>query len=488
MNKQITIIGLGAADIDQLPLGVYRILTKHEGTVYTRTVDHPVIETLQEEGLKFEAFDSTYESYDHFEDVYEAIVDRLLELATHEAVLYTVPGHPMLAERTIQLLLQKQAQGEVTLNIQGGQSYLDALFTSLKIDPIEGFQFVDATSFTRNMIEHRQHTVFCQVYDEMIASHVKVELMEDLPHDFTVYIADAAGSSQETIKEVPLYKLDRSVELSNLTSVYIPPVSEEKLNHKFFRLRDVIATLRGPEGCPWDRKQTNESLRPYLIEEAYELLQAIEDEDDEGMIEELGDVLLQVMLHSQIGEDEGFFTIDDVIVTLTDKMIRRHPHVFGDHQLDTAEEVVGTWDEIKQEEKGDTRKSALDGVVKALPGLLRAQELQKKAKKVGFDWDDPAPMWEKVQEEIEEFKTSLTTETEDEQELELGDVLFALVNVARYYKVNPELAIQRTNDKFERRFREMEERISVENIDMKSLSLEQLDQYWEKAKQKEKGE
>ncbi len=169
-------------------------------------------------------------------------------------------------------------------------------------------------------------------------------------------------------------------------------------------------------------------------------------------------------------------------------MIRRHPHVFGNHQLETAEEVVGTWDEIKQEEKGDTRPSALDGVVKALPGLLRAQELQKKAKKVGFDWDDPAPMWEKVQEEIEEFQTSLTTETEDEQELELGDVLFALVNVARYYKVNPELAIQRTNDKFERRFREMEDRITAENIDMKSLSLEQLDQYWERAKRKEKGE
>ncbi|QHE50637.1 nucleoside triphosphate pyrophosphohydrolase [Pontibacillus sp. HMF3514] len=488
MNKQITIIGLGAADIDQLPLGVYRILTKHEGTVYTRTLDHPVIESLQQEGLTFEAFDSTYESYDQFEDVYEVIVDRLLEQATHEAVLYTVPGHPMLAERTVQLLLQKQEQGEVTLNIQGGQSYLDALFTSLKIDPIEGFQFLDATSFTRNMIEHRQHTVFCQVYDELIASHVKVELMEDLPHDFPVYIADAVGSSQETIKEVPLYELDRSVELSNLTSVYIPPVPEERLNHKFFRLRDVIATLRGPEGCPWDRKQTNESLRPYLIEEAYELLQAIEDEDDEGMVEELGDVLLQVMLHSQIGEDEGFFTIDDVIVTITDKMIRRHPHVFGNHQLETAEEVVGTWDEIKQQEKGDTRPSALDGVVKALPGLLRAQELQKKAKKVGFDWDDPAPMWEKVQEEIEEFKMSLTTEAEDEQELELGDVLFALVNVARYYKVNPELAIQRTNDKFERRFREMEDMITAENIDMKSLLLEQLDQYWERAKRKEKGE
>jgi len=488
MNKQITIIGLGAADIDQLPLGVYRTLTKHRGTIFTRTLDHPVIKTLQNEGVTFEAFDQIYEAHDHFEDVYESIVERLLEQATNEAVLYTVPGHPMLAERTVQLLLQKQEQGDVTLNIEGGQSYLDALFTSLKIDPIEGFQFVDATSFSRSIIEHRQHTVFCQVYDEMIASHVKIELMEDLPDDFPVYIVDAAGSAQELIKEVPLYELDRSVELSNLTSIYIPPVAEEKLNHKFFRLRDVIATLRGPEGCPWDRKQTNESLRPYLIEEAYEFLQAVEDEDDEGMVEEIGDVLLQVMLHSQIGEDEGFFTIDDVIVTLTDKMIRRHPHVFGGHHLDTAEQVVGTWDEIKQEEKGETRLSALDGVVKALPGLLRAQELQKKARKVGFDWDDPAPMWEKVQEEIEEFKLSLTNETEDEQELELGDVLFALVNIARYYKVNPELAVQRTNEKFERRFREMEHTITSENIEMKSLTLEQLDQYWEKAKRTEKGE
>lgn len=488
MNQKITVIGLGAADIDQLPLGVYRTITQHQGTIYTRTLDHPVIGHLQKEGIQFEGFDSVYESYDQFEDVYQTVVERLIEESTKNDVLYTVPGHPMLAERTVQLLMQFEEQEEIALSFKGGQSYLDAMFTSLKIDPIEGFQFVDATSFQRNMIEHRQHTVFCQVYDEMIASHVKVELMEDLPHDLPVYIADAVGSEQETIQQLPLYELDRSVKLSNLTSVYIPPVSEDKLHHKFFQLREVIATLRGPEGCPWDRKQTNESLRPYLIEEAYELLQAIEDEDDEGMIEELGDVLLQVMLHSQIGEDEGFFTIDDVIGTVTDKMIRRHPHVFGDQQLNTAEEVVGTWDEIKEKEKGEERPSTLDGVVKALPGLLRAQELQKKAKKVGFDWDDPTPIWEKIEEEIDEFKVSLASETADAQELELGDILFALVNIARYYKVNPELAVQRTNDKFERRFRDMEEMVLSESKEMKALSLEQLDQYWEQAKRKEKGE
>ncbi|MYL55782.1 nucleoside triphosphate pyrophosphohydrolase [Pontibacillus yanchengensis] len=484
----INVIGLGGGDINQLPLGIYRKIRNHDGTVYARTLDHPVVEELEDEGVAFHSFDSLYESHDEFEHVYDHIVQSLMTKAEEEEVLYTVPGHPMLAERTIQLLLRHQEKGNVTVQIQGGTSFLDDLFTSLHIDPIEGFQFVDATDFTRNAISYQQHTIFCQVYDEMIASHLKVELMEDLPHDHPVYIVEAAGSTQERIQQIPLVELDREVTLSNLTSVYLAPVNEEMLNHKFFRLREVIATLRGPEGCPWDKKQTHESLRTYLIEEAYEFLQAVEDEDDEGMIEELGDVLLQIMLHSQIGEDEGFFSVDDVILSVTEKMIRRHPHVFGDKQLDTAEEVVGSWDEIKQKEKGKERPSAMDGVVTTLPGLMRAQELQKKAKKVGFDWNQPEPMWEKVEEEIHEFKESVEQLSAHEQEGELGDILFAMVNLARFYKINPELAIQRTNGKFEKRFKEMERQIEKQEKIMKGMSLDELDQYWELAKQKERSE
>lgn len=475
MTHHIDIVGLGAADLNQLPLGVYRFLLKSEGARYARTLDHPVIQELEAEGITFQSFDHIYEEQQQFGEVYERIAKEILSKAQQQDVVYVVPGHPMLAEKTVQLLLEAERNHTVSVSIKGGQSYLDDLFTSLKIDPIEGFQFIDATGFSRNSIEHRQHTVFCQVYDNMIASDVKVALLEDLSPEFPVYIVDAAGSEHERIIEVPLVELDRNVELSNLTSVYVPPVKEEQLPHKFFRVREVIAALRAPDGCPWDRKQTHESLRPYLIEESYELIQAIDDQDDEGIVEELGDVLLQVLLHSQIGEDEGFFTVDDVILSLTEKMIRRHPHVFGDRQADDVEQVMKNWDEIKKDEKGEERPSVLDGIVEALPGLMRAQELQKKAKKVGFDWDDPQPMWDKVLEEMDEFKESLRSEGFSAQELEYGDVLFAFVNLARYYKINPELAIQRTNDKFERRFKEMESVITSENQQMETMTLEQLD-------------
>ena len=207
------------------------------------------------------------------------------------------------------------------------------------------------------------------------------------------------------------FELDRQMELSNLTSVYVPPVKEDALQYsEFSKLRQVIAELRGPDGCPWDKKQTHESLKKYLIEEAYELIDSIDEEDDEGMIGELGDVLLQVMLHAQIGEDEGMFTIDDVIEGITAKMVRRHPHVFGDVEVTGEEDVLVNWQKIKEEEKGSEKnvpQSILDGIEKSLPNLLRAEEYQKRAAKVGFDWDEVSEAWKKVREEVQELEEEI---------------------------------------------------------------------------------
>src|SRR5699024_9999290 len=180
----------------------------------------------------------------------------------------------------------------------------------------------------------------------------KLTLLEDLPPDYEVTIVEAAGSEQEKLMRVLLKALDRSLEVSNLTSIYVPPVPKEMLHHTFPCLKETIAKLRAPDGCPWDREQTHETLREYAIEEVYELIEAIDACDDEGIVEELGDVLLQVMLHSQIGEDNGYFTIDDVIQAVTDKMIHRHPHVFADTEADTVEQVYKNWDALKEEEKG----------------------------------------------------------------------------------------------------------------------------------------
>lgn len=482
----IFVFGLGAGDIEQLPLGIYRKL-KNASPLFLRTKEHPVVDTLKAEGISFTTFDDIYEKHERFDDVYKEITDILVGEAQLHDVFYAVPGHPLVAEKTVQLLLEAERGQKCRIVIEGGQSFLDAMFTALQIDPIEGFQLIDATSFREDEWQSTQHVVFCQVYDSFIASNVKLALMEQLPHDYKVYVVTAAGSSEEKVNEIPLYELDRVAALNNLTSVYVPPVKDEAiLYHRFETLRRVIATLRGPNGCPWDRKQTHESLKKYLLEETYELFDAIDENDDDHMIEELGDVLLQVMLHAQIGEDEGMFSIDDVIRGITEKMIRRHPHVFGDVTVENADEVVQNWQQIKAKEKQSRPASLLDEVTKSLPNLLKAYEFQTKAAKVGFDWDDVKPMWEKVEEEIVEFKQEVSKAEQHSEKLihEFGDLLFALVNIARYYKINPEEALQATNRKFYQRFSYIEEQVKKSGLNIESLSLEQLDRWWEEAKEK----
>lgn len=481
--SKIEIIGLGAGDVNQLPFGIYKKLIQAETVIYTRTLDHPVIESLQGEGVQFEAFDHMYEEEEQFGAVYERITSALMEQAkAAETLIYTVPGHPMLAEKTVQLLLE---QTEVEVKVIGGQSYLDDLFTTLNIDPIEGFQFVDGTSFNRSQLDYRHHIIFCQVYDRFVASEVKLSLLEDLPPDYEVVIVEAAGSTQEKITRVPLEELDHTMEISNLTSVYIPPASENLLHHSFNRLREVMATLRAPGGCPWDRKQTHESLREYSIEEVYELIDAIDSEDDANIIEELGDILMHVVLHSQIGEDDGYFTIDDVIRSITDKMIFRHPHVFSDTKVDSVDDVNRNWEELKKAEKGEERISVLDGIPKHLPSLAKAFNLQKKAAKVGFEWEDVSGVWEKLDEELKEVQEAIKNDTQSEMEDEFGDVLFVLANLARYYKINPEVALNRVNNKFRSRFTYIEEQLKEKGIDIKQASLEEMDAYWDEAKERE---
>lgn len=485
---KIEIIGLGAGDIEQLPLGVYRkLISKQE--IYLRTKEHPVVENLINENVLFHTFDDYYEKHDQFSDVYEEICQTLLEKAKEKEIIYAVPGHPMVAEKTVQLLLERGEQYGIEISIIGGQSFLDSLFQAIRVDPIEGFQLLDGTSFHQDELQLKQHMIIAQVYDAFVASNVKLSLMEKLPDDYEVYIVTAAGSEAETIKKVPLYELDRVVTLNNLTTIYVPPVAEERILYKqFTMLREIIATLRGPNGCPWDKKQTHRTLKKYLIEETYELLEAIEEDDTDHLIEELGDVLLQVMLHAQIGEDDGYFNIDDVIEQLSEKMIRRHPHVFGNGHVENEHDVMKTWEQIKNEEKRDNhQQSQLSGINKEAPNLLQAVEIQKKAAKVGFDWDDMLPALEKVKEEWREFQTELNNDSglDDENlQKEFGDMLFALANVARFLKINPEEALFQTNLKFMKRFAYIEEQVKRQQRPFDDYTLEELDSFWEEAKKK----
>lgn len=481
MNK-IEVIGLGAGDLNQLPLGVYKKLVNTEKVVYTRTLDHPVIADLKQEGVHFHSFDKVYEETADFSGVYEKISAYLLEKAKKGSIIYTVPGHPMLAEQTVQLLLEQQ---EVPVEILGGQSYLDALFTSLEIDPIDGFQFVDGTSFERRQLNYEQHLVFCQVYDSFIASEVKLSLLEDLPPEYEVTIVEAAGTAGEKLTKLRLEDLDRSIEVNNLTSVYVPPINHEQLSHRFTRLVEVIAALRGPGGCPWDQKQTHESLRAHTIEEVYELIDAIDQEDDENITEELGDLLMHVVLHSQIGADSGYFSIDDVILSATKKMIHRHPHVFGDVQIDSADEVLTNWDALKEQEKGKQRNSVLEGVPKHLPALAKAAKIQQKAAKVGFDWAEVKDVWAKLEEEIKEVEEAIISGKREDIEDEFGDVLFVIANLTRFYKINAEVALNRANQKFTSRFTYVEQRTKEKGKRLEEATLDEMEAYWQEAKESE---
>lgn len=485
---QLTVIGLGAADFDQLQMGVYKQL-KQAKKLYVRTEDHPVLHDLKEEGVVFSSFDHVYEKHDTFAPVYKEIAALLIEAAKEEPVMYAVPGHPLVAEQTVQHLIEAANKGQVQLKIEGGQSFLDPIFGALKIDPIEGFQLLDGTSMSMHDINMRQHILIAQVYDAFSASEVKLTLMEKYRDDYPVTIVTAAGSAQEQLTTVPLYELDHVAQLNNLTTVYVPPVtSDEEALRDWTTFRKIIATLRGPNGCPWDQKQTHESLKKYLLEEAHEFLASVDAEDDYAMIEELGDVLLQVFLHAQIGEDNGYFNLEEVLASISEKMIRRHPHVFGNLSVEDADEVVANWEDIKRAEKGPVQGRLLDGEYRAESSLQTAYNYQKKAAKVGFDWPDVEDAWAKFIEEMKEFQYEMTDGSATTRLDEFGDVLFTLVNVARFYKISPEEAMLHANEKFARRFGYIEQQVKASGKDFAAFTLEELDSFWNEAKRIEKGE
>lgn len=257
--------------------------------------------------------------------------------------------------------------------------------------------------------------------------------------------------------------------------------TREEQMKSFGRLLDVLDELR--EKCPWDRKQTNESLRPNTIEEVYELCDALIQNDKKNICKELGDVLLHVVFYAKIGSETGDFDIKDVCDKLCDKLIFRHPHVFGEVKADTAEKVSENWEQIKLKEK-DGNKSVLSGVPAALPSLIKAYRIQDKARNVGFDWEDREDVWKKVKEEIAEFESEVGNMDKEKAEAEFGDVMFSLINAARLYKINPDNALERTNQKFIRRFNYLEEHTIKAGRNLNEMSLNEMDELWNEAKSK----
>lgn len=478
----IVIVGLGPGRADDITRRVWHALETAQ-TVILRTERHPCVRELPQNG-RIIACDDLYERHAAFSDVYDAIAARVMEYGRQGDVVYAVPGDPMVGESTpARILAAAQAEG-ITVEILSGVSFIEPSLALVGVDGIDGVQLHDA--LVLGAMHHPQlnpdyPVLISQVYSATVASDLKLTLMNQYPDEFAVTLIHGAGSPNARIECLALYEIDRSTHINHLTSLYLPALGEMS---SFERFQDIIAHLRAPDGCPWDKEQTHESLRRFIVEETYEVLDAIDREDWDGLAEELGDVLLQIVLHAQIATEDGEFMMSDILRAVNQKMIRRHPHVFGDVAAANAAQVVTNWEAIKQQEKaekGDSApKSILDGIPVGLAAIAQSYKLQDKAAKVGFDWPGIEPVAAKLREELDEF---LTAETSDEKLKELGDIFFVVVNLGRHVGIeDPETALRLTNQKFRRRFQAVEDGVSGSGRAWETFSLDELDAFWNAAK------
>jgi tetrapyrrole methylase family protein/MazG family protein len=480
----LTIVGLGPGEIDDLSRRAWRVL-KQAKTVFLRTSQHNCVPCLPQTDATYHSFDDLYEQHEKFEDVYAAIVERVIEAAKQGDVIYAVPGDPLVGESTVTQLLARAKAENIPVEIVSGISFVEAVLKLARYDALDGLQIFDGLQIAamhHPPINPDYPALLGQVYSRDVASNIKLTLMNQYPEDFPVKLVHGAGTDTPLVEELPLYEIDRSERIRHMTALVVPVLGKMS---SFEQFQEVIAHLRAPEGCPWDKEQTHRSLRQYLLEEAHEVLEAIDADDPKALAEELGDLLLQVVLHTQIAIDDGEFRMGDVLSHINLKMIRRHPHVWGDVAVSGAGDVLKNWEALKAEEQaengGKKRESLLDGVPKGLPALLQAYQYQAKAAKPGFDWDKVEAVVAKVREEIDELSAA---DNDDERASEAGDLLFAVVNWLRWLKVEPESALRESNAKFYRRFRYIEEAVAENGKPMQEHTLAELDALWEEAKGK----
>ena len=503
MPGEIVIIGLGPGSPDALSLGAlraFRRLRDLKAPILARTLRHPTVAWLKsDEGIDFDdSYDRLYEALGSFEEVYAAIARDLIDRARRDQskpVGYCVPGHPRFGETAVEILRREidGAASDVVLTFAPSASYVDAVLeASESAEP--PIRILDALTLiqlppkysgeTEPLSANALHLIY-QVYDRSVASEVKLALLEIYPPDAPVIIVTAAGvPGEERRVGRALAEMDRSgVEFDHLTTLLVPRLANPELATSYEGLLEIMARLRGPDGCPWDREQTPETLRRYLLEEAYEVLEAIDSRDDGAYAEELGDLLLQVVFHAQLAREEGRFTMRDIVRAITSKLVRRHPHVFGDIQADSSEQVLANWAAIKKTEKGyESRESILDGVPRALPALMRAQEISRRAAKSGFEWGSIEGVFDKLAEETAELREAIASGDAKAAEAELGDLLFTAVNLARFQKVEAEDALGRMVERFSARFRRIEEHARAQNRDLTDLSQAEMEQVWQLAK------
>ncbi len=515
MTARIVVVGLGPGSTahvtDETREAIARIEHRH-----LRTAIHPSAHLVPDAVTH----DDLYESAEAFDDVYVEITNRLVAAASeHGEILYAVPGSPLVLERTVRYLRERttgtgagtdpgtatdaDADADIELDILPAMSFLDVAWARLGIDPVEaGVRLVDGHDFAIAAAGERGPLLVAHTHANWVLSDIKLAV-EGASGDEAVTILHALGTDDEAIVETTWARLDQTLEANHLTSIYIPHLAAP-VGQEYVRFHELTRTLR--EQCPWDIEQTHQTLIPFLLEETYEVVDALQalpgpdgdpDDDtgrepasavpgglgptaDDDLIEELGDLLFQIEFHATIAEQEGRFTIADVTQGIHDKLVRRHPHVFGDTVADSTDQVLSNWDDIKRAEKG--RTSIFDGIPRSLPALAYAQKVGRKASKVGFDWPSVEGAFPKVGEETGELAEAIQLEDHDASVDELGDLLFAVVNVARHLEIDAELALRAASDKFRNRFEGVERLARDRSLDLHASDLETLDALWDEIK------
>lgn len=474
----IYLLGLGPGGPGSLTLETYKILQKAD-RVYVRTARHPGARWLGNRGINYMSFDRYYKSSVSFEETYRRIARHVVGAARLcGKVAYAVPGSPFVGEKSVALILKLARQAGLQCRVIPAVSFIEAVAAELQLDRAERLVVADAMEPDKLTDYPDKHLLVMQAYNKITASVAKLALMKVYPHSHPVTAIKAAGTGRVKKVTVPLARMDHLGFIDHLTTFYIPPFTK----HSIFDLLGVMQKLRSSEGCPWDREQDHRSLKPYLLEEAYEVIGAIDGGDKEELCTELGDLLLQIVFHAQIAAEEGYFSFADVAAAITEKLIRRHPHVFGKPEKKTAKEVLRSWQQIKQDEKKQEDKASIFTLEHYLPALLRAQKLQRQASSVGFDWPSLAGAWDKLTEELQELQNAYYSGDEARIEEEMGDLLFAVVNVARFLKVDAEQALAKGTEKFYRRLLYVENKASRGGKKMTDFSLSKLDEWWEEAK------
>ena len=480
--KQITVVSLGPGDPKLLTLQTLDTLRKSRHLIL-RTSRHRTADWLQEEGVIFTDFDALYDEYEDFDQLHAEMARLLWEEAAEHALTFAViDAQTDGAVRA----LRASCPGDARVTILPGITMADSCMALLpeSFEQSGSVRVLPAMDAVQAAPDPATPQLITEIFDRVLASDLKLRLADLYGDEAEVVLFPSSIKINRKPLVIPLMELDRQRTYDHTVCLYIPTID---LHHRerfcFNDLLQVMHILR--QQCPWDGEQTHESLRKYLIEEAYEAVGAIDEDDMDHLADELGDVLLQIAFHADIAQEVGEFSISDVTTAIVRKMIYRHAHIFGNVHCDTAEEVTQSWEKLKKAEKGlTTQSSVLADVSQGLPALMRASKVQKKAAQVGFDWDDAIGALPKIHEEADEVLAELEAGRDPGEEL--GDLLFSCVNVARLAGLEPELLLKAATEKFIRRFTAMENLIISDEKSLEGLTLAEMDVYWNRVKADQK--